>query len=107
MQSETTAHGFTSRITIRGFWANAGPGLSEHLLYAVMLSNTKERSRANDSLQSPRVYGEFRAEPERLSQAKPIQPQRFGGEVEFERALADWIIRHRAAWRHNREFVAQ
>jgi len=107
MQAESTAYGFPSRITISDFWFNAELGLSEHLLYAVMLNETKEWPLASDSPADSSIDVESQAELDRLFRPKPIQRQIYEGEVEFERALTDWIIRHRAKWRHNRQLAAQ
>ena len=72
-----------------------------------MFDETKERHLANDSLKNSSLYREFQAEPEKVLNHKWHESRRVGHYVGFERALADWIMQHRANWRKNRQAETQ
>ena len=48
------------------------------------------------------LYREFQAEREEILKHKWIESEKLGYDIGFERALTDWIIKHRAKWRKNR-----
>ncbi|MBA3850698.1 MAG: hypothetical protein C0502_12005 [Opitutus sp.] len=48
------------------------------------------------------LYQEFLAEREEILKHKWIESERLGYDIGFERALLDWIRKHRDAWRTNR-----
>lgn len=48
------------------------------------------------------LYQEFLAEREEILKHKWIESERLGYDIGFERALLDWIRKHRDAWRSNR-----
>lgn len=52
-----------------------------------------------DLLKNTTLYQEFLAEREEIMKHKWIESERAGYDIGFERALADWIVNHRAAWR--------
>ena len=54
------------------------------------------------SLKPSTLYGEFLAEREEIMKHKWIESQKAGYDIGFERALVDWTIHHRAAWREER-----
>jgi hypothetical protein len=64
-----------------------------------MFDETKDLPLANDSLKNSTPYREFRAEPEEIPKHAWHECGRVGHDVGFERALADWIIKHRSKWR--------
>ena len=45
------------------------------------------------------VYKEFLAEREEILKHKWLESERLGYDVGFERALLDWIRKHREGWR--------
>ena len=45
------------------------------------------------------LYQEFLAEREEILRHKWFQSEKVGHDIGFEKALLDWIVRHRAAWR--------
>lgn len=45
------------------------------------------------------LYQEFLAEREEILKHKWIESERLGYDIGFERALLDWIRKHRDAWR--------
>ena len=59
-------------------------------------------SNGNDLLKNSSLYREFQAEREEILRHKWIESEKVGYDIGFERALTDWIIKHRSKWRHNR-----
>ena len=49
-------------------------------------------------LKSTNLYREFQAEKEEILKHKWIESEKVGYDIGFERALVDWITRHRSAW---------
>jgi hypothetical protein len=45
------------------------------------------------------LYQEFLAEREEILKHKWIESERLGYDIGFERALLDWIRKHRDSWR--------
>jgi hypothetical protein len=66
----------------------------------------KEASSANDLLKNSTLYREFQAEREEILRHKWIESEKAGHDIGFERALTDWIIKHRASWRKSRQSAA-
>ena len=56
-----------------------------------------------DLLKNSSIYREFQAEREEILRHKWIESERTGRDIGFEQALTDWIIKHRANWRKNRQ----
>ena len=48
------------------------------------------------------LYREFVAEREEILRHKWIESEKVGYDIGFERALLDWVIRHRTTWRCSR-----
>lgn len=48
------------------------------------------------------LYREFMAEREEILRHKWIESEKVGHDIGFERALLDWVMRHRGGWRDNR-----
>lgn len=48
------------------------------------------------------LYQEFLAEREEILKHKWIESERLGYDIGFERALLDWIRKHRESWRASR-----
>ncbi len=68
-----------------------------------MSNAAKESSSASDLLKSSSLYREFQAEREEILKHKWIESQKAGHDIGFERALTEWIIKHRANWRKGRQ----
>lgn len=49
-----------------------------------------------------RLYQEFLAEREEILRHKWLESERLGYDIGFERALLDWIRKHRDGWRKSR-----
>jgi hypothetical protein len=48
------------------------------------------------------LYKEFLAEREEILKHKWIESEKAGKDIGFERALLDWIVKHRSQWREKR-----
>src|SRR3974390_240225 len=68
-----------------------------------MSDQTKEPHAANDLLKNSTLYKEFQAEREEILKHKWIESEKAGRDIGFERALTDWIIKHRSKWRKARQ----
>jgi hypothetical protein len=73
------------------------------LTYYVMSNAAKVSSIADDLLKNSSLYREFQAEREEILKHKWIESEKAGHDIGFERALTDWIMRHRTAWRKARQ----
>jgi hypothetical protein len=49
------------------------------------------------------LYREFLAEREEILKHKWIESEKAGHDIGFEKALLDWIVKHRATWRNARK----
>jgi hypothetical protein len=45
------------------------------------------------------LYREFLAEREEILRHKWLESEKIGYDIGFERALLDWIVKHRTSWR--------
>jgi len=52
-----------------------------------------------DFMKQSSLYQEFLAEREEILRHKWIESERLGQDIGFERALLDWIRKHRESWR--------
>ena len=67
------------------------------------MQETKQSEIAGDELvRSSALYKEFLAEREEILRHKWIESEKANHDIGFERALLDWIVKHRAAWRKHR-----
>ena len=58
----------------------------------------------HDSMfQKSALYLEFLAEREEILRHKWIESEKAGHDIGFEKALLDWIVKHRAGWRTLRQ----
>jgi hypothetical protein len=48
------------------------------------------------------LYKEFLAEREEILKHKWIESEKAGADIGFEKALLDWIVKHRSSWRDRR-----
>lgn len=49
------------------------------------------------------LYREFLAEREEILRHKWLESEKAGYDIGFERALLDWIVKHRSTWRKQRK----
>ena len=57
---------------------------------------------SRDFVKQSSLYQEFLAEREEILRHKWLESERLGYDIGFERALLDWIRKHRDAWRSAR-----
>jgi hypothetical protein len=55
-----------------------------------------------DFAQRSSLYQEFLAEREEILKHKWLESEKLGKDIGFERALLDWIRKHRENWRKSR-----
>ncbi len=67
-----------------------------------MADDTKEPT-VSDLLKNSTLYREFQAEREEILKHKWIESEKAGHDIGFERALTDWIVKHRSKWRKTRQ----
>ncbi len=48
------------------------------------------------------LYKEFLAEREEILRHKWLESEKAGHDIGFEKALLDWIVKHRSSWRTQR-----
>ena len=65
-------------------------------------TNPVESRGSKEFVKQSSLYQEFLAEREEILKHKWIESERLGYDIGFERALLDWIRKHRDAWRANR-----
>jgi hypothetical protein len=53
------------------------------------------------------LYKEFLAEREEILKHKWIESEKAGADIGFEKALLDWIVKHRSNWRSKRQKEAK
>jgi len=71
------------------------------------MSDDKKELPAGDVLKNSSLYREFQAEREEILKHKWIESEKAGHDIGFERALTDWIVKHRSKWRKARQTVHQ
>jgi hypothetical protein len=57
---------------------------------------------ASELVKNSVLYKEFLAEREEILRHKWIESEKAGYDIGFERALLDWIVKYRSAWRERR-----
>jgi hypothetical protein len=62
----------------------------------------KEPETSHEFVKRSSLYQEFLAEREEILRHKWIESERLGYDIGFERALLDWIRKHRESWRSAR-----
>jgi hypothetical protein len=68
-----------------------------------MSNDTKSSPTGNDLVKNSSLYREFQAEREEILKHKWIESEKAGKDIGFERALTDWIVKHRSKWRRTRQ----
>ena len=64
-----------------------------------MLSSEEDQSRF---VKNSVLYKEFLAERAEILKHKWIESEKAGRDIGFEKALLDWIVKHRSTWRERR-----
>ena len=52
----------------------------------------------NDLLKKSLLYRQFQAEREEVLKHKWIESEKAGHDIGLERAMTDWILKHRSQW---------
>ena len=68
-----------------------------------MSNHVTDAATGDDLLKNSTLYKEFQAEREEILKHKWIESEKAGYDIGFERALTDWILKHRAKWRKSRQ----
>lgn len=63
---------------------------------------SSQKSETTDLVKNSVLYKEFLAEREEILRHKWIESEKSGQDIGFERALLDWILKYRSAWRVDR-----
>ncbi|MNC88823.1 hypothetical protein D3C83_46860 [compost metagenome] len=66
---------------------------------SALTPNPSETGSNRDFVKQSSLYQEFLAEREEILKHKWIESERLGYDIGFERALLDWIRKHRDSWR--------
>ena len=72
-----------------------------------MIQPAQEPSTSREFVKQSSLYQEFLAEREEILKHKWLESERLGYDIGFERALTDWIVKHRAKWRKSRHAQGQ
>lgn len=67
----------------------------------------KANAEGEDWVRSSALYKEFLAEREEILRHKWLESEKAHHDIGFERALLDWVVKHRAAWRKHRQSQKQ
>ena len=68
-----------------------------------MSGMTTQTASSSDFIKNSTLYREFQAEREEILRHKWIESEKVGYDIGFERALTDWIVKHRSKWRKSRQ----
>ena len=60
----------------------------------------------SDLVKNSVLYKEFLAEREEILKHKWLESEKAGHDIGFEKALLDWIVKHRSSWREKRQRAA-
>src|SRR6059058_2306331 len=60
------------------------------------------QAQASQFVKNSVLYKEFLAEREEILKHKWIESEKAGKDIGFEKALLDWIVKHRSHWRERR-----
>lgn len=63
---------------------------------------SSEPATSREFVKKSSLYQEFLAEREEILRHKWLESERLGRDIGFERALLDWIRKHREDWRVSR-----
>jgi hypothetical protein len=63
------------------------------------MAKDKKEEPESDWLKNSSLYREFQAEKEEILRHKWLESEKAGYDIGYERALTDWIVKHRAKWR--------
>jgi hypothetical protein len=67
------------------------------------MANDQQDQHSSSLLKRSNLYREFQAEREEILKHKWIESEKAGEDIGFERALIDWVVKHRSKWRKGRQ----
>jgi len=67
------------------------------------MSEEHKNLSGDELVKNSTLYREFLAEREEIMRHKWIESEKAGCDIGFERALTDWIVKHRSKWRRSRQ----
>jgi hypothetical protein len=65
-------------------------------------TRSSEEGSNSDLVKNSVLYKEFLAEREEILKHKWLESEKAGQDIGFEKALLDWIVKYRSAWRDKR-----
>ena len=73
----------------------------EHATVSLSMAGEKSQPRndQHEFVKRSSLYQEFLAERDEILRHKWLESERLGHDIGFERALLDWIRKHRDGWR--------
>ena len=71
---------------------------------ATNLNEMDSSKGSNDFAKRSSLYQEFLAERKEILRHKWLESEKAGRDIGFERALLDWIRKHRDSWRQARKY---
>src|ERR1044072_125214 len=94
-----------NRVSIQLQSLDVGKGSEKLAIESVsrFVSDEKKMFSGDDLVKNSTLYREFQAEREEILKQKWIESEKVGYDIGFERALTDWIIKHRSKWRKSRQ----
>lgn len=72
-----------------------------------MPSDAKGNLTARELEKNSTLYREFQLERDEILRHKWFESEKAGYDIGFERALADWVVKHRTKWRKSRQQAQQ
>jgi hypothetical protein len=67
-----------------------------------MVGDRLNETGGTELVRNSSLYREFQAEREEILRHKWLESEKAGYDIGFERALWDWILKHRSKWRRAR-----
>lgn len=64
------------------------------------MNSSHEILKATSVLRDPSIYKAFLAEREEILRHKWLESEKMGHDIGFERALLDWVLKHRGEWQN-------
>ena len=73
------------------------------IVWRVRRTMSMPSDESTDLVKESLLYKEFLAEREEILRHKWIESEKAGSDIGFEKALLDWIVKHRSQWRTQRK----
>ena len=87
----------------------SGPSsaLTFRVIFSTFPRHMSSSPEAPDLVKDSLLYKEFLAEREEILRHKWLESEKAGHDIGFEKALLDWIVKHRSHWRSQRVTSSQ